>query len=243
MFGCGACAFCERGNYNLCSRGAVDVLGCTVPGGMAEYFRAPSRVLVPLPEGLAPEDACLVEPGSVAWHACVSGGVGPDARVAVVGGGAIGLLAVAAARRLGAPEVALEARYPHQRELGERFGATEPTGLYDVVIETAGSESAFHRCMELIRPQGTVSTIGVFEEGVSWPWMTALVKEARTVTAIGYAGDAEGREFEKVAAMLAEDPDLAASLITHRFGIEDAVEAFDVARERAAGTRRVVVHP
>jgi threonine dehydrogenase-like Zn-dependent dehydrogenase len=243
MFGCGACEYCGRGNYNLCERGALDVLGMTTPGGMAEYFRAPARALVPLPDGLRPEDASLVEPGSVAWHACRTGGVDPDARVVVVGAGPIGLLAVAAAKALGAPEVALEARHAHQRELGERFGAVEPSGVYDVVIEAAGSESGLHRAMELVRPQGTVSTVGVFGPEVAWPSQPALIKEVRTTASIGYCGDDHGREFEKVAAMLSSHPEIAASLITHRFGIDDAVEAFDVARQRAAGTRKVVVHP
>ncbi|MGH3250636.1 MAG: hypothetical protein ACRDOI_31130 [Trebonia sp.] len=47
---------------------------------MSEYFRAPRRALTPLPAGLAVRDACLVEPGSVAWHACRLGLVGPGMR-------------------------------------------------------------------------------------------------------------------------------------------------------------------
>ena len=122
-------------------------------GGMSEWFRAPARSLVELPAGLAPGDACLVEPTAVAWHTCRLAGAGPDQRVCVVGGGAIGLMAVAAARAMGAAEVSLEARYPHQIELGERLGATQPSGQYDVVIEAAGSESALHRCTELAAPE------------------------------------------------------------------------------------------
>ena len=56
---------------------------------------------------------------------------------------------------MGAAEVSLDARYPHQIELGERLGATQPSGVYDVVIEAAGSESALHRCAELACPGGT----------------------------------------------------------------------------------------
>ena len=71
-------------------------------------------------------------------------------------------MTVAAARAMGAAEVSLEARYPHQIELGERLGATETSGLYDVVIEAAGSESSLHRCTELARPGGTMGVLGVF---------------------------------------------------------------------------------
>ena len=246
LFGCGSCEWCERGNYNLCELAATAALGITAPGGMSEFFRAPSRALRPLPVGLTPSDACLVEPGSVAWHACRTGGVGPDTRVAVVGAGAIGLLAVAAAQALGVIEVAVEARHPHQREVAERFGAVQPRGLYDVVIESAGSESSLHRSFELVRPAGTVVTIGVFEPDVKWPHLAAFLKEAKTAPSLGYCNDGahgELREFDRVAAMLAARPEIAETLITHRFGIDDAVHAFDIARNRAQGTFRVVVHP
>ena len=152
IFGCGECDLCLEGRYNLCATTGTTALGVMADGGMSEWFRAPARSLVDLPEGLAATDACLVEPTAVAWHSCRLAGAGPDQRVCVVGGGAIGLMAVASARAMGAAEVSLEARYPHQIELGERLGATEPSGVYDVVIEAAGSESALHRCTELAAP-------------------------------------------------------------------------------------------
>jgi len=244
IFGCGACDSCAQGNYNLCVRASEDVLGMTVPGGMAEWFRAPKRALVPLPAGLDPGDASLVEPGSVAWHACHIAGVGPDTRVAVVGGGAIGILALIAARAQGATEVAVEARHPHQKEMVERFAGSETDGgQYDVVIEAAGSESGLHRSYELVRPRGTVAVIGVYTDDIAWPQRAAFVKEAITTPALGYCGHDDVREFDEVAAMLAARPEIAEALITHRFGLDDAVEAFDIARDRARGTLRVVVHP
>ncbi len=243
IFGCDACEWCLRGNYNRCAMAATSALGITAPGGMSELFRAPTRALRRLPQGLGPSEACLVEPGSVAWHACRTGGVGPDTRVAVVGAGAIGLLAVTAAQSLGAAEVAVEARHPHQREVAERFGASPPVGVYDVVVESAGSESSLHRSFELVRPGGTVVTVGVFAPDVPWPHLAAFLKEAKTAPSLGYCADGDVREFDRVAAMLAARPEIAETLITHRFGIEDAVHAFDVARDRAKGTFRVVVHP
>ena len=243
IFGCGQCDYCQQGRFNLCARCTLDVLGMTVPGGMSEHFRAPRRAIVTLPPGLRPEDASLVEPGSVAWHACRMGGVGPDTRVAIVGAGAIGLLAVAMARSLGATDIALEARHPHQRAMGEQFGATEPRGLYDVVLETAGSESAIRESVELVRPRGVVSYIGVYGTPIAWPYEEAFVKEATIVPALGYGPEGSEREFEKVATLLSEQPEITASLITHRFGIEDAAQAFETARDRSAGTFRVASAP
>ena len=87
---------------------------------------------------------------------------------------------------MGAAEVSLEARYPHQVELGERLGATAASGEYDVVIEAAGSESALHRCTELARPGGAMGVLGVFGPDTAWPHQQCFIKELRTVPALGY---------------------------------------------------------
>jgi threonine dehydrogenase-like Zn-dependent dehydrogenase len=242
IFGCDGCESCDAGRYNLCVHGPT-ALGVTSHGGMSEYFAAPARSLVPLPAGLDVADACLVEPASVAWHACRLSGAGPDQRVAVVGGGAIGLLAVAAARAMGAAEVSLEARYPHQRELGERLGATLPSGSYDVVIEAAGSGSALHRAVELARAGGTMGVLGVFGPDVAWPQHECFLKELRTVPSLGYCRHDGRRDFDHAAALLAANPDLVDALVTHRFPIEDAAEAFRVAADKSSGALRVVLEP
>ena len=87
IFGCGECDLCLEGRYNLCATTGTTALGLMADGGMSEWFRAPARSLVDLPEGLAATDACLVEPTAVAWHSCRLAGAGPDQRVCVVGGG------------------------------------------------------------------------------------------------------------------------------------------------------------
>jgi threonine dehydrogenase-like Zn-dependent dehydrogenase len=243
IFGCDECELCAAGQYNLCATTGTTALGIMADGGMSEWFRAPNRSLVELPEGLAATDASLVEPAAVAWHTCRLAGGGPTQRVAVVGGGAIGLLAVAASRRMGAAEVSLAARYPHQVELGERLGATSPSGAYDIVIEAAGSESSLHQCTELARPGGTMAVLGVFGPEVQWPQMQCFTKELRTVPALGYCRHGHGRDFDDAAAMLAADAGLVDAMITHRFPIEDAAEAFRVASDKSSGALRVVLDP
>ncbi|MFI5040858.1 MAG: zinc-binding dehydrogenase [Acidimicrobiales bacterium] len=241
IFGCGACPQCEQGSYNLCERGPT-ALGMLDPGGMCQWFRAPGHALVPLPPGLDLKDASLVEPASVAWHSCHLGHIGPETRVAVVGAGAIGILAAASAQTMGAPEVAVEARHPHQVEASARIGAVTPGTGYDVVIETAGSESGLHRAVELARPGGTVVYVGVYGD-VTWPHGQAFMKEVALRPSLGYCGHHGRREFSEAAAMLASRPDLPAMLITHRFPIEDAQEAYRVAQDRSKGVFRVVVEP
>lgn len=241
---CDTCEWCAHGRYNLCRLAGTDILGMTVPGGMAEYFRAPATALVSLPPELPLQDAALVEPAAVSWHACHKGEVGPHTRVAVVGAGTIGMLAVAAALRRGAPEVALVARHPYQAEAGERLGASGPSGSYDVVVEATGSESGLSRAVELVRPLGTVVTVGVFPPDLRWPSMAAFLKEASIVPSMSYGRDDTGTpELAHAARMLADRPEIARTLITHRFALDDAEHAFDVAAARLPGTFKVVVHP
>jgi 2-desacetyl-2-hydroxyethyl bacteriochlorophyllide A dehydrogenase len=244
LYGCMSCAQCLAGRYNLCPTQSERALGMFADGGIAEQFAAPAERLVPIPEGLDIRDASLVEPASVAWHALRLGNVGPPTRVAVVGGGALGLLAVAGARRMGAAEVALEARHPHQQEVGERLGARIGTdGSYDVVIEAAGTEQSLARAVELVGPAGTVVVLGVHLQPVQLDWMTLFHREARVIPSLGYCAHEGGREMADAAAMLAADPDIPKGLITHRFPIDDAAEAFRIAADRAAGAIRVVIEP
>jgi 2-desacetyl-2-hydroxyethyl bacteriochlorophyllide A dehydrogenase len=241
MLWCGRCEQCLSGHTQRCLN-QPGVIGFTLDGGLADHIRLPRATLLPLPDGLAPEDACLVETASVSWHGVRLAAPEPGERVVVVGGGAIGLMAVAAARARGA-EVALEARHPHQRAAGERLGATTPSGEYDVVIEAAGSESGLARCAELARPGGRVVLLGVFFTHVAVPGVPTLVKELSWKGAMAYGVHDGVRDFAEAAEMIVSTPDLADTLITHRFPLDDAAEAFRVAGDRAAGAIKVVLQP
>ncbi len=181
---------------------------------------------------------------AVSWHALRLAETGPGKRVAVVGAGALGLLAVAGARRMGVEDVALEARHPHQREAGERLGArVGPSGTYDVVVEAAGSLESLARCGELVGPAGTIVVLGVHFGPVQLNWMPLFHHEARLIPSLGYCAHDGTREMDEAAAMLAEDPEIARTVITHRFPLEDATEAFRVAADRGSGAIRVVIEP
>ncbi|MEX0665976.1 MAG: zinc-binding dehydrogenase [Acidimicrobiia bacterium] len=244
IYGCMECEQCLRGAYNLCPTHGQRALGISADGGMAEQFRAPAARLVPLPSGIDVADASIVEPTSVSWHALRLAETGPGMRVAVVGAGALGLLAVAGARRMGAEDVSLEARHPHQREAGERLGASVGTkGAYDVVVEAAGSTESLARSIELAAPGGTVVVLGVHLGTVEVDWMPLFNREARIIPSLGYCRHDERREMEDAAAMIADDPEIARTVITHRFPIEDSAEAFRVAGDKASGAIRVVIEP
>ncbi len=244
LYGCMECEQCRRGTYNLCATHGERALGMTADGGMAEQFRAPSARMVPVPEGLAPADASIVEPASVSWHALRLAGTGAGKRVAVVGAGALGLLAVPGALAQGSEEVAIVARHRHQRDAADRLGASnDPEGLYDVVVEAAGTEASLARCAELVAPGGTIVVLGVHFGPVQLDWMPLFHREARVIPSLGYCAHDGKREMEEAAAMLAGDPEIAATVITHRFPLEDAVEAFRIAGDKSSGAIRVVIEP
>ena len=99
-------------------------LGIGADGGMAEELVVPEGCLVALAPGVSTADACLVEPLAVAVHGLRLAQLEPTTRVAVIGGGTIGLCAVAAATHAGA-QVGLRARHDVQLAAGERLGAGE----------------------------------------------------------------------------------------------------------------------
>ena len=99
------------------------------------------------------------------------------------------------------------------------------------------------RSIELVAPAGTVVVLGVHFGTVELDWMPLFHREARLIPSLGYCRHEGGREMDDAAAMLADDPEIARALITHRYPIEDAAEAFRVAADKASGAIRVVIEP
>jgi len=160
----------------------------------------------------------------------------------VVGGGAVGLCAVASAVYACA-EVGLVARYRHQAEAGRRLGAKEMAGTYDLVVECAGSESAVKESVGLCSPNGRLLLLGTYWEGLDFPHYAVAQKDLTLFATMMYARSGAGRDCDRAAALLAANPEIARSLISHRFPLEQAAEAFDVARDRKSGAIKVVLEP
>ena len=241
IFGCRGCPQCDRGNFNLCASGPT-ALGMTSSGGMSEYYRARGTLSSRSRPASISRTPHWLSPPRSPYTAATWDRSALTPRVAVVGGGAIGMLAAASAQDLGVDEVAVEVRHPHQFDARDLIGAVAPSGQYDVVLETGGTESSLHRAVELARPGGTVVYMGLFDD-IAWPSGESFMKEVAIRPSLGYCGHNGRREFAEAADILASRPELAPMLITHRFPLEDAAEAFRVARDRSAGTFRVVVEP
>lgn len=239
---CGQCGPCGTGDYNMCERGPSIVLGVGLDGGMAEEVIVPERCLISLPAKLDVMDACLIEPLAVAMHGLRKAGLRGGMRVVVIGGGAIGLCAVAGAVDACA-EVALVARYPHQVEAGRRLGAQDVAGTYDLVVECAGSDSAVNQAVQLCRPNGKLLLLGTYWDGLNFPHFVVAQKGLTLIGAMMYGNSGVGRDFDLAAALLARNPEIARSLVTHRFALEEAPKAFETARDRKGGAIKVVLEP
>ena len=156
---CGACAACARGDETLCER-----LLPLLNGAYAEFLVVPERIarvnLLPVPAGLAPEVAALVEPLACCLHGVERAGVEPGATVAVLGAGPIGLLLCACVADAGGRPVAVGGR-PERRGLAPEFGAVAGAGENaDVVIEATGTADGWRDAVALARPGGTVVLFG-----------------------------------------------------------------------------------
>lgn len=154
-----------------------DHFGFTISGAMAEYFVVKGEWLHVIPDTMSWTLGALVEPFSVAYNATFTARVDPSDRVAVVGGGPIGLMTALAALGRGA-QVTLFEPQEYRRHLAGRLGiktsvdpvsdnpveaALEVTGgdLFDVVLETAGRPSAMATSLELAGHSARVVFVGI----------------------------------------------------------------------------------
>jgi threonine dehydrogenase-like Zn-dependent dehydrogenase len=239
---CGHCDRCLAGEMAQCRTGMGNVYGVAHDGGMADLLVVDERNIVPLPAGVSVADAALVEPIACSVHALRRAGVRAGDRVAVVGAGAIGLGAVAAATWLDCT-VDVAARHPAQRAAATTIGAgLDPEGEYDVVVDAAGTSSALETCVGLLRPGGTIALVATHWEPVQLPAFFTS-KEPRLVGAVTHGDTDEGHDMVAAAQLLADLPQVPGAMITHRLPLDRAADAFRLAADRAAGAIKVVLEP
>jgi len=242
---CGECPYCQRNDYHFCEKGHTMVLGIGRSGGMADEVRVPERSIVPLPSGLDVGSACLIEPLSVNLHSLDLARLHGHQRVCVVGANmtGFGLLGGVGALYRGC-EVAVEDEASHALEAAERMGlGTRPEGLYDVVIEGDGSEQSIAAAADRAAPGGTVLMIaGYYTEFKNFKVYPFVAKELTVIWGTYYGHHAAGRDADSAASLLAQRPEVAESIITHRFPLDAAREAFELVKSDEPSLK-VVLEP
>ncbi len=254
---CGACRWCRAGHYNHCD----NRLGVhhNQHGGFSEYATAHESGLYVLPESMSYEAGAMVEPLAVSYRAVALSGAGHVDRVAVVGGGTIGLLALAAAKAAGS-ETLITVKYPAQARVAEALGAdhvvdvsdrdavaatrdiTDGYGV-DAVIETVGTQRGFEDALRMSRRQGKVVLVAAYFEEMPINLSRVVWSEVTVTGSNCYAYTGMKTDFEATIELMESgrvDPTL---LVTHRFPLGDIAEAFRTAADKTTGSVKVHVTP
>lgn len=254
---CGACWFCDRDLPARCERGQLFGWvenGRGLAGCQAEFVRVPlaDSTLVKVPEELLGEEALLAgDVLSTGWFGSANGGVARGSLVAVVGCGAVGICAIAAAIELGAERVLAVDPATDRQRLAERFGAEgvgpgsaldrarEVSGGrgVDVVVEAVGSPAASRLAFELVRVGGTISAVGVHHEPALAISPGALYDKNLTYR----AGRCPARAYlDRALTLVGSSRFPFAELVSHRLSLESAPEAYAAFDRREAGWSKVV---
>jgi L-idonate 5-dehydrogenase len=192
---------------------------------------------VPLPDGLDTTTAAFAEPLAVCLHAARQAGPLLGRRVLVTGCGPIGVLAIAAARMGGAREVVATDLSDAPKQVALRLGAdrfhadgldtyASDKGFFDVALEASGSPRALLGILPVVRPGGTIVQIGIGGD-VPVPMSVLAAKEITWRGTFRFHA-----EFAMAVEALAARRIDVAPLLTERFPIERAAEAFALAADR-----------
>ncbi len=204
-------------------------------GGMTEYLIVRKNMVRELPAGLDLATAALAEPLAVALHALnVAGGVA-DQRVLISGSGPIGLLVAAAAKVKGATEVVtsdlLEGPLNRAIAVGAsrtiKIGRDEfPENYFDIVFECSGVAPAITGAITAARRAGLIVQVGMLGAGNQQiVFAPVVVKELTIKGAFRF-----NNEIDEAVKILAENSWIS-SVITHTFALEQAQEAFEIAKD------------
>ncbi|MFF7964266.1 zinc-binding dehydrogenase [Streptomyces sp. NPDC007903] len=187
---CQVCGRCHAGETTLCEAGYEET-GFTHPGAMAPTLTLPARLLHPLPDDADLTAATLLEPAACVAAAALLADARPGERVAVVGTGTLGMLAVRFLAAVSPAELLVVGLDRGREALAKEFGATDFAvsgpglpGGYDVVIEAAGSAEAAGTAAALLRRGGRLVLTGIPAPGAGGLDPAGLVLrrlEVRTV--------------------------------------------------------------
>ena len=110
------------------------------------------------------------------------------------------------------------------------------------MVDAAGTESAIKTCFDLLRPGGTLVLVASYWDPVTFPQFFSI-KEPVIIGSNMHGHGEDGRDMDAAAQVLADSPAVADAMVTHRFPLDDAAQAFAVAADRAAGAIKVVLEP
>jgi alcohol dehydrogenase len=264
---CGQCQACLSGHLSQCGHGSgYQALGGwrfgnTINGAQAEYLLVPNAQanLAKIPEELTDEQVVLLaDIASTGFSGAESGGVKIGDAVVVFAQGPIGLCATAGARLMGAALVIGVDGDEARLKMAQRMGATVvldyravdveeevkrlTDGGADVAIEALGTQQTFEQALRCLRPGGTMSSLGVYAGKLHIPYdaFAAGIGDYRIVTTLCPGGKERMRRLMEVVRYGRVD---LTPLLTHRYALDDIVEAYQLFGERRENVVKVAITP
>jgi alcohol dehydrogenase len=255
---CGRCRFCREGHYGQCLGGGGWILGHLIDGTQAELVRVPfaDTSTYPVPDGATDEEILMLAdilPTSYEVGV-LNGHVQPGDTVAIVGAGPIGLSAILGARLFSPSHIIAIDLADARLEASKDFGAditvnngredavaivrslTDGLGA-DVAIEAVGVPQSFELCTELVRPGGHVANIGVHGEPATLHLESLWIRDVTVTT-----GLVDTYSTPTLLRLVASRQVNAERFVSHHFGFDQVLEAYDVfGRASETGALKVVI--
>ncbi len=264
---CGHCYYCRKNTFAQCE--IYKKVGCTAGtgepsgGGFAEYIRVMDwivdRGVIRIPGDIPFEQAAFLEPVNTCYKAVKLLSLQPDETVLVIGQGPIGILLAALAQRTGATVVTSDL-YPERHATAANFrlhhpldaredvvaavkAATEGRGA-DVAMVAVGGNTLIQTAMDAIRPGGRVMLFASTQHGEAPFDPAAVCMDEKTLMGSYSASVAIQDEVAQLVFDGYRDRTFDLTrLISHRFPIEEAVAAVDLASNPQPGSMKIVIQP
>lgn len=242
---CAKCDYCLRGQPNHCEN--MRFYGSAMPyphiqGAFSQELIVDASQCVPA-DDLSPEAAAMAEPLAVCLHAMRQAGDLVGKTVLVTGCGPIGALTILAARRAGATKIIATDLSNYTLDMAEKCGAdvvlnlasdsdalapfTAGKGQIDVQFECSGAPAALASGVAALRPKGTLVQLGMGGD-MTIPMQAITAKELTLRGSFRFHS-----EFATAVAMMQKGLIDVTPLITHKFGLDDAIDAFEMAKDRS----------
>jgi L-iditol 2-dehydrogenase len=269
---CGACFYCRKQTFAQCETykkvGTTAGLGAAAGGGFAEYIRVMDWIvgdgvtpagLIKIPDDIPFEQAAFIEPVNTCFKAIKLLGLEADDTVLVIGQGSIGILLAALARQTGATVLTSDL-YPERHAIAAGFGLTRPIDARgdvvaaaraategrgaDVALVAVGADALIATAMDAIRPGGRVMLFASTQHGTAPFDPAAVCMDEKTLMGSYSASVAIQQEgIDQVfEGYRSGELDLT-KLISHRFSLEQAAEAIDLASHPVADSMKIVLQP
>ena len=236
--------------------------GNTIDGAQAEYLLVPDAManLSPVPDGLTDEQVLMCpDIMSTGFSGAESGRIRIGDAVAVFAQGPIGLCATAGAHMMGATTIIAVESVPARIEMAKQMGATHVIDFtkedpveeirritggrgVDVAIEALGTQATFEGSLRVLRPGGTLSSLGVYSSDLTIPLgaFAAGLGDHHIVTTLCPGGKERMRRLMEVIEAGRVD---TRPLVTHRFALEEIEAAYDLFSHQRDGVLKVAIRP